>query len=78
MRIKDEGGRAANIGMGFVDRSDSFDFNVALQDHFKYLKQAQEAANQPPIGEGKKLDLSFKEGQTITINIGGVSVRLGK
>jgi hypothetical protein len=59
--------------MGFVDRSDSFDFNVALQDHFKYLKQAQEAANQPALGDVKKLDLSFKEGQTITINIGGVS-----
>ena len=56
--------------MGFVDRSDSFDFNVALQDHFKYLKQAQEAANAPPVDDSKKLDLSFKDGQTITINIG--------
>ncbi len=36
IRIKDDSGRTAFIGMGFVDRSDSFDFNVALQDHFKY------------------------------------------
>lgn len=37
IRLKDESGRSAFIGIGFYDRSDSFDFNVALQDHFKYL-----------------------------------------
>ena len=70
IRIKDESGRAAFIGIGFVDRSDSFDFNVALQDHFKYLKKDEESAKQTPIENEKKLDLSFKEGQTIKINIG--------
>ena len=33
-------GRHAFIGMGFQDRGDSFDFNVAMQDHFKYVDQA--------------------------------------
>ncbi|NP_001134979.1 Adaptin ear-binding coat-associated protein 1 [Salmo salar] len=35
LRIQDESGRSAFIGIGFGDRGDSFDFNVALQDHFK-------------------------------------------
>ncbi len=37
IRIKDDSGRSAFIGIGFVDRSDSFDFNVAIQDHFKFV-----------------------------------------
>lgn len=33
--IKDGNARTAFIGIGFIDRSDSFDFNVTLQDFFK-------------------------------------------
>ena len=29
--------RQALVGLGFQDRGDSFDFNVALQDHFKLV-----------------------------------------
>ena len=42
IRIMDEGGRSAFIGIGFSDRSDSFDLNVALQDHFKGVKKEDE------------------------------------
>ena len=35
IRLQDDSGRNAFIGIGFADRSDSFDLNVALQDHFK-------------------------------------------
>lgn len=32
-------GQHAFVGMGFSDRGDAFDFNVALQDHFKLVYQ---------------------------------------
>ncbi|XP_076065538.1 NECAP-like protein CG9132 isoform X2 [Oratosquilla oratoria] len=76
IRIQDEageceansGGRSAFIGIGFGDRSDSFDLNVALQDHFKWVKKEEEAEKQKEEGK-PSLDLGFKEGQTIKINM---------
>ncbi|CAK6980351.1 adaptin ear-binding coat-associated protein 1 [Scomber scombrus] len=71
LRIQDDNGRSAFIGVGFGDRGDSFDFNVALQDHFKWVKQEDELSKTAHLGDsGPKLDLGFKEGQTITLNIG--------
>lgn len=61
-------GRTAFLGLGFGDRSDSFDLNVALQDHFKWVKNQQkiddEKSNPKP-----ELDLGFKDGETIKINM---------
>lgn len=68
LRIRDDNGRSAFIGLGFMDRGDSFDLNVALQDHFKWLKN-EEAAKKADFSSGPKLDLGFKEGQTIKINL---------
>ncbi|EDO36330.1 predicted protein [Nematostella vectensis] len=72
LKIVDDNGRHAFIGMGFSDRGDAFDFNVALQDHFKWVKQNEqfEAEKSLPKADEPKLDLAFKEGQTIHINIG--------
>ncbi|KAL3268140.1 hypothetical protein HHI36_007267 [Cryptolaemus montrouzieri] len=66
LRIQDDNGRAAFIGIGFGDRSDSFDLNVALQDHFKWLKKEKQISEEP---SGPALDLGFKEGETIKINM---------
>ncbi|KAL7393847.1 hypothetical protein ABVT39_016867 [Epinephelus coioides] len=71
LRIQDDNGRSAFIGIGFGDRGDAFDFNVALQDHFKWVKQEIELKKQAQAPDNTpKLDLGFKEGQTITLNIG--------
>ncbi|TTV75067.1 Adaptin ear-binding coat-associated protein 1 [Bagarius yarrelli] len=66
-------GRHAFIGLGFTDRGDSFDFNVTLQDHFKWVKQEGELAKQEADqSAAPKLDLGFKEGQTIKISLGNL------
>ncbi|MEQ2212213.1 Adaptin ear-binding coat-associated protein 1, partial [Xenoophorus captivus] len=73
IRIEDGTGRHAFIGLGFADRGDSFDFNVALQDHFKWVKQEGDLAKlEASQSAAPKLDLSFKEGQTIKISIGNI------
>ncbi|KAJ7149349.1 adaptin ear-binding coat-associated protein 1 [Mycena filopes] len=76
VRVEDDG-KKAYIGMGFQERSDSFDFNVALQDYTKRHKAAlnpsssDAPAPSPHIPAGPKKDYSLKEGQTFSINIPG-------
>ncbi|KAL3244225.1 hypothetical protein MRX96_018852 [Rhipicephalus microplus] len=69
IRLQDDNGRAAFIGIGFADRGDSFDLNVALQDHFKWLEKTEELEKGGSDPAQPHLDLSFKEGQTIKINM---------
>lgn len=68
LRIQDDHGRSAFIGVGFLDRSDSFDLNVALQDHFKWLKNKDQIEKEKKEPK-QELDLRFKEGETIKINM---------
>eukprot|EP01136_Pigoraptor_vietnamica_P030627 Opistho-1_new@90131 len=72
LRIEDGGGRHAFIGMGFGDRGDSFDFQVSLQDHFRWLTTSKEAEQQMEQlkQQGPSVDYSLKEGQTIRISLG--------
>ncbi|NWY48932.1 NECP2 protein, partial [Sylvia atricapilla] len=78
IRIEDGNGRRAFIGVGFVDRGDAFDFNVALQDHFKWVRQQSELARQAQdLEQGPKLDLGFKEGQTIKLSIANMKKKEG-
>uniref|UniRef100_A0A023GIG1 Putative necap endocytosis associated 1 n=1 Tax=Amblyomma triste TaxID=251400 RepID=A0A023GIG1_AMBTT len=69
IRLQDDSGRAAFIGIGFADRGDSFDLNVALQDHFKWLEKSEELEKGASDPSQPQLDLSFKEGQTIKISM---------
>ena len=51
IRAKDEAsGQHAFVGIGFTERTDAFDFNVALGDHFKHeaAKEAEEAQKDEP------------------------------
>ncbi|NXD88057.1 NECP2 protein, partial [Halcyon senegalensis] len=78
IRVEDGNGRRAFIGVGFVDRGDAFDFNVALQDHFKWVRQQSELAKEAENpDQGPKLDLGFKEGQTIKLNIANMKKKDG-
>ena len=71
LRIRDDSGRTAYIGIGFADRGDAFDFNVTLQDHFKREKfeKSELASDEAP----SNLNLGLKEGQTFTIKLGNAT-----
>jgi len=63
-----EGGKTAYLGLGFSDRADSFDVNTTLHDHFKGIKveaKLEQEAEEPHV----PLDLAFKQGETIKVNI---------
>ncbi|KAL1676992.1 hypothetical protein EV122DRAFT_279562 [Schizophyllum commune] len=74
VRVEDAG-KKAYIGLGFAERTDSFDFNVALQDYTKRWKARKEPPAEgepsPHLPTGPKKDYSLKEGQTFSISIPG-------
>ncbi|KAF7969527.1 hypothetical protein HWV62_26282 [Athelia sp. TMB] len=74
VRVEDAG-KKAYIGMGFAERSDSFDFNVAIQDYTKRAKAAlnppSPTTETPTVPSGPKKDYTLKEGQTFSISIPG-------
>lgn len=76
-------GRKAVLGMGFEERSEAIDFNIALQDARRVLG-FEANPNAPAGSKGKsakkpvdepKRDFSLKEGETISINLGGLKGR---
>ncbi|CAN9105935.1 unnamed protein product [Alternaria alternata] len=78
-------GRKAILGMGFEERSEAFDFSIALQDARRVLGFEQNPAAtsssrssksaQTPVAEEPKRDFSLKAGETISINLGGLKGR---
>ncbi len=80
LRVQDGQGRRAVLGIGFEERPDAFDFGVALQEARKtVLGAADDKKQQPANAESaasppaEKKDYSLKDGETITINLGGSS-----
>ncbi|KAM0323459.1 hypothetical protein ACHAQA_008738 [Verticillium albo-atrum] len=76
LQVRDPSGRKALLGIGFEERSDAFDFGVATQEAQKSLgldggAGAGQKAQAAPVKEEQKRDLSLKEGETITVNLGG-------
>lgn len=83
IRVVGDGGRKATLGIGFEERSEAFDFGVTLQDSNKTLEgaggapQKSSAAATKGKNDEKPADYSLKEGQTISINIGGRGAKGG-
>jgi hypothetical protein len=67
VRVVGEGGMKATLGLGFEDRSDAFDFGIALREARKVLGWEK------PKAEGSEVlrDFSLKEGEKIHIQVGG-------
>ncbi|KAM0810924.1 hypothetical protein AB5N19_11277 [Seiridium cardinale] len=76
LRVQDEAGRKASLGIGFEERTESFDFGVSLQEARKGLdwEQSGPSGKKPAIERKQseeKRDYSLKEGETITVNLPG-------
>lgn len=73
IRIDDGRGHHAFLGLGFNERSEAFDFNVAIGDHEKHvLREAEPVAESGSGGAelpAPALDLRLKEGETLRINM---------
>ncbi|XP_073147124.1 uncharacterized protein At1g03900-like [Henckelia pumila] len=79
LMIEDGSGKHAFIGLGFNERNEAFDFNVALSDHDKYVKREGDEAGSVGGGgeraEEGHIDIHpavnhrLKEGETIRINV---------
>ncbi|KAF9609817.1 hypothetical protein IFM89_018671 [Coptis chinensis] len=74
LKIEDGNGKHAFIGLGFAERNEAFDFNVALSDHDKYVKReiekdTGETSDDSHIDIHPAVNHRLKEGETIRINV---------
>ncbi|KAM7496113.1 hypothetical protein LguiA_020527 [Lonicera macranthoides] len=75
LRIEDGTGKHAFVGLGFAERNEAFDFNVALSDHEKYVKRELEKEAGGEESEDSYIDIHpavnqrLKEGETIRISV---------
>ncbi|XP_009757935.1 uncharacterized protein At1g03900-like [Nicotiana tabacum] len=76
LKVEDGRGKHAFVGLGFGERNEAFDFNVALSDHEKYVKRESEKydGDDEASGDGHidihpAVNHRLKEGETIRINV---------
>ncbi|KAM7256419.1 hypothetical protein ACFE04_012160 [Oxalis oulophora] len=79
LKIEDGRGKHAFIGLGFAERNEAFDFNVALSDHDKYVKRdidkegggdmSSEGGVDTHIDIHPAVNHRLKEGETIRISV---------
>lgn len=76
LKIEDGTGKHAFIGLGFNERNEAFDFNVALSDHDKYIKREEDggssssdSSDENHIGIHPAVNHRLKEGETIRITV---------
>jgi len=70
LRIENEHGKHAFIGIGFAERTEAFDFSASLQDHQRYVKQERDAAESVKrLDSMPHKDYSLKEGEKIFVDI---------
>lgn len=74
LKIEDGTGKHAFIGLGFSERNEAFDFNVALSDHEKYVKrdvdkEVGDVSDDSHIDIHPAVNHRLKEGETIRINV---------
>ncbi|CAN1136742.1 Uncharacterized protein At1g03900 [Linum perenne] len=78
LKIEDGSGKHAFIGLGFAERNEAFDFNVALSDHDKYVRREHEKETGESSAQGggdAHIDIHpavnhrLKEGETIRISV---------
>mmetsp|Transcript_28188 Transcript_28188/g.21074 ORF Transcript_28188/g.21074 Transcript_28188/m.21074 type:complete len:121 (+) Transcript_28188:140-502(+) len=66
-----DSGQRAMIGIGFPERNDSFDFVAALTEFSKQIKISK-GIIKPVSATSTEKDYSLKQGETLTLNIGGL------
>ena len=73
LKIEDGQGKHAFIGLGFTERNEAFDFNVALSDHDKYVRkehgESGETSEESHIDIHPAVNHRLKDGETIRINV---------
>lgn len=75
VRVVGEGGMKATLGIGFEERTEAFDFSIALSELNKVLGFGSAATGgskkSEKVEEFVKRDFSLKEGESIHVEVGG-------